>query len=143
MRDERGFSIGRAAHDFSIDEWAIARLAEEWFAGWIDGDLDVLVGSLADEPVLLPQNQPAVVGRESIRRMYRALLDSVAIACEWEVMEVEASGDWGYFWSTYKLAATPRDAGAKIESEGKLLVIVKRRADGSWKIARLIDNSRR
>ncbi len=58
-------------------------------------------------------------------------------------MEVEASGDWGYFWSTYKLTATPKAGGVPIESEGKSLFVVKRVPGGAWKIARLIDNSSR
>jgi ketosteroid isomerase-like protein len=65
------------------------------------------------------------------------------IKSEGTLMEVEASGDWGYFWSTYKLTATPKAGGATIESEGKSLFIVKRAPGGAWKIARLMDNSSR
>ena len=82
-------------------------------------------------------------GKEEIRRLYQAVFKEVTIKSEGTVMEVEASGDWGYFWSTYKLTATPRAGGETIESEGKSLFVVKRQPDGTWKIARLMDNSSR
>ena len=55
--------------------------------------------------------------------------------------EVDASGDWGYFWSTYSLRSTPKAGGNPTTTKGKSVFIVKRQRDGSWKIARLIDNS--
>ncbi len=58
-------------------------------------------------------------------------------------MEVEVSGDWGCFWSTYRLTATPKAGGERTESEGKSLFVGKRQPGGAWKIARLMDNSSR
>ena len=127
----------------SQDTEAIRQLAADWRSGWLAGDADALLSLYSDEPVLMPQGQPAVSGKDAIRALYEAVLNEVAIRSEGTLMEVEASGDWGYFWSTYKLTATPKAGGAPIESEGKSLFIVKRQASGAWKIARLIDNSSR
>jgi uncharacterized protein (TIGR02246 family) len=123
------------------DLQAIKQLAADWRAGWLAGDVDALLSLYADEPVLMPQGQPAVSGKNAIRPLYQAVLKEVAIQSEGTLMEVEASGDWGYFWSTYRLTATPKAGGERIESEGKSLFIVKRQPSGAWKIARLIDNS--
>jgi uncharacterized protein (TIGR02246 family) len=122
---------------------AIKQLAADWRAGWLAGDVDALLCLYADEPVLMPQGQPAVIGKDAIRPLYQAVLKEVTIQSEGTLMEVETSGDWGYFWSTYKLTATPKAGGAPIESEGRSLFIVKRDPGGAWKIARLIDNSTR
>lgn len=120
---------------------AIRQLAADWRSGWLAGDADALLSLYADEPVLMPQGQPAVYGKETIRELYQAVLQEVTIQSEGQLMEVEASGDWGYFWSTYRLTAAPKAGGEATESEGKSLFIVKRQTDGTWKIARLIDNS--
>jgi uncharacterized protein (TIGR02246 family) len=120
---------------------AIAQLAADWRAGWLSGDTDLLLSLYAENPVLMPQDQPAVVGKDAIRSLYEPLLREFTIHSESALMEVEASGDLGYFWSSYTLAAAPKAGGESIESKGKSLFIVKRRSDGAWKIARLIDNS--
>jgi ketosteroid isomerase-like protein len=62
------------------------------------------------------------------------------IKSETRLMDVEASGDLGYFWCTYALTATPKAGGESLEEKGKSVFIVKRE-HGDWKIARLIDNS--
>ena len=125
------------------DIQAIKQIAADWRSGWLAGDLDALLSRYGDEPVLMPQGQPAVWGKEAIRELYRPVLEEFIIASESTLMEVEASGNWGYFWSTYKITATPKAGGAKVESEGKSLFIVNRGTGDTWKITRLIDNSSR
>jgi uncharacterized protein (TIGR02246 family) len=122
---------------------AIKQLANDWRSGWLAGDADSLLSLYADDPVLMPQGQPAVFGKDAIRSLYQPVLKEFAFKSQAKLMEVEASGDWGYFWSTYTLTATPKAGGEPFEDEGKSVFIVKRELGGAWKIARLIDNSDR
>lgn len=121
---------------------AIRQLAEDWRDGWLAGDADALLALYADDPVLMPWGQPAVFGKDAIRPLYQSVFKEYAFSSHNRVMDVEASGDWGYFWCTYKLTATPKAGGKPLEEEGKSVFIV-RREHGAWKIARLIDNSDR
>jgi uncharacterized protein (TIGR02246 family) len=125
----------------SEDVRAIEQLAADWRSAWLTGDTDALLSLYADQPVLMPQGQPAVMGKEAIRSLYQSVLKEYEFRSEGKVMEVEASGDWGYFWSTYTLTATPKAGGKPLTSAGKTVFIVKRQPNGAWKIARLIDNS--
>lgn len=120
---------------------AIKQLAEDWHAGWENSDTEVLLALYADDPILMPQGQPAVVGKEAIRSLYQSFFNEFTIKGEGKVKEIEVSGDLGYFWSYYTLTATPKTGGEKITDEGKSVFIVRHQVDGSWKIARLIDNS--
>ena len=120
---------------------AIERLAADWRSGWLTGDVELLLSLYADEPVLMPQDCPAIVGKEAIRSLYRSVLGDYELKSEGTLKEVEASGDLGYFWSTYTLTATPKAGGKPVMSMGKSLFIVKRVPGGAWKIARLMDNS--
>ena len=126
---------------WSEDIQAIKQLAADWRSGWLAGDPDALLSLYAEEPVLMPQGQPAIVGKDAIRAAYQAVLKEVVIKSKGALMEVETSGDWGYFWSTYTLTATPKAGGRPIRSKGKSVFIVKRQPRGAWKIARLIGNS--
>jgi uncharacterized protein (TIGR02246 family) len=120
---------------------AIQQLAADWRSGWLSGDAERLLSLYADEPVLMPQDQPVVMGKDAIRSLYQAVLKEYDFKSEGKLVEVEAAGDWGYFWSAYTLTATPKGGGQPIQSTGKSVFIVKREPGGTWKIARLIDNS--
>ena len=125
--------------DEDID--AIKKLAADWRTGWLTGDTELLLSLWADDPVLMPQDQPAVIGRDAIRSIYQPVLKEYDFSSEGKLMEVEAAGDWGYFWSTYTLTATPKAGGQPVKSTGKSVFILKRGPGDAWKIARLMDNS--
>lgn len=126
----------------SKDIDAIKQLAEDWRSGWLAGDTDALLSLYADDPVLMPWGQPTVFGKDAIRPLYQSVFKEYSIESQTRLMDVEASGDLGYFWSTYTLTATPKAGGEAFEEEGKSLFIVKRE-HGAWKIARLMDDSDR
>ncbi len=123
------------------DIQALKQIAADWRSGWLAGDADLLLSLWGPKPVVLPQEQPAAVGKRAIRRIYQSVLKEFDIKSKSKVVEVEASGDLGYIWSTYKLTATPKAGGKQIRSTGKSLFIVKRQPGGAWKITRLMDNS--
>ena len=127
----------------SDDIEVIKQLAEDWRSGWLAGDAEALLSLYADDPVLMPSGQPAVFGKDAIRPLYQSVLKEYIFKSQTRLMDIEASGDLGYFWSTYKLTATPKAGGESFEEEGKSVFIVKRQHGGAWKISRLIDNSDR
>ena len=53
---------------------AIRQLAEDWRSGWLAGDADFLLSLYADDPVLMPQGQPELVGKDAIRPLYESVL---------------------------------------------------------------------
>ena len=81
------------------DVAAIMKLNEDWRSGWHAGDVDLLLSLYGDAPVLLPEGQAAVVGKEAIRPLYSSVLKEVDVRGQGAVMKVEVSGDLGYFWS--------------------------------------------
>lgn len=127
--------------DPTEDIEAIKRLAQAWRSGWLTGDADLLLSLYADDPVLMPQGQPEVVGKEAIRPLYEVVLKEYDFMSESVLQDVAASGDLGYFRVTYTLRATPKAGDESFEQDGKSLFIVKRQAGGAWKITCLMDNS--
>ena len=125
----------------SEDLAAIKKLAKDWDTGWDHGNPEALLSLYTDDPILMPQGQPAVIGKSAIRSIYHTFFKGFTVKGKGKVEEVEVSGDLGYFWSSYTLTAMPKAGGDKIKSKGKSLFLVKRQDDNSWKIARLIDNS--
>lgn len=123
------------------DLTAIKKIALDWNTGWDSGNVEALLLLYTDHPILLPQGQPAIIGKDAIRLMYQSIFEDFIIKGKGEVVDVQSSGNLGYFWSSYSLAATPKTGGEQITSKGKSLFIVKRQDDNSWKIALLMDNS--
>lgn len=119
----------------------IMDLAAAWRSGWLAGDADAILSLYSDDPVLMPQDHPAVFGKDAIRSLYEPVLRAYDFQSESKVLEVEADDKWGYFWSAYLLTATPKTGGESLRSAGKSVFIVKRQAGGAWRITRLIDNS--
>lgn len=124
----------------SKDIAAIKNLAQEWNTGWDRSDTEALLSLYTNDPVLIPQGQPEVIGKDAIRSLYSSLFAEFAVKGNGRVVKVEASGNLGYFWSSYTLTATPKAGGDQIKGEGRSVFIVKRQEDNSWKIALLIDN---
>jgi uncharacterized protein (TIGR02246 family) len=122
---------------------AIRQLAEEWHAGWQASDVEALLALYAEDPVLMPENQPAVIGSDAIWSLYHSVFDECTVKGSGEIIEIEIAGNWDFFWLNYTISASPKSGGELIEDEGKSIFIVKRGVDGSWKIARLIANSDR
>ena len=125
----------------SDDIEAIKRLAAEWRSGWLAGGADSLLSLYADEPVLMPQDQPVVVGKDAIRPLYEAVLKEFDFHGEATVKEIVISGDLGFFRTAYTLTATPKAGGKPTKVTGKSIFIVQRDSGGTWRIARLMDNS--
>jgi uncharacterized protein (TIGR02246 family) len=125
----------------SEDIAAILKLAKDWRSGWDASDPEALLSLFADNPILMPQGRPAVMGKDAIRSLYHSFFTEFTVKGEGEVMEVAVSGDLGYLWSSYTLTATPKSGGDQTKGKGKSVFIVRRQDDNSWKIARLIDNS--
>jgi uncharacterized protein (TIGR02246 family) len=127
----------------SDDVAAIKQLVQDWHAGWQDSDVEALLALFTDDPVLMPDGQPSVMGKDAIRSLYEAFFAVYIVKGECDLQEVEVSCDLGYFWVNYTLTATPKAGGAKIKDDSKSVFIVRRQGDDSWKIARLMDNSNR
>ena len=121
---------------------AIRRLAEAWHAGWEAGNAEALLDLYAADPVLIPENQPAIRGRLAILNIYRSVFKDFVIAGSGEIQDVLVDGALGCLWSAYQLTATPRNSqAAAVHGAGNSLFILRRHSDGAWKITHLMSNS--
>lgn len=99
------------------------------------GELDRLVAACyADDAVVLPPNLPPVQGRGQIRELFRELTEAGSGEVVRETTALHVTGDLGY--GIGKQTATIRRPGQQATWEvGKFLLIYRRQADGTWKIA--------
>jgi len=91
-----------------------------------------------DDGALLPPNEAAVQGRESIRKWFTAFPPVSNFRVD--VVEIDGHGDVAYTRGNYSLTISPPGA-APVSDKGKYVEIWRKQADGSWKIKADMFNS--
>jgi len=124
-----------------LDRAAIVALIDQEVRAAGHGDMDVYEAALADDAVFMPPNGPARHGKE-LRSWLREFLEGFAV--EWlsfEHEETVVEGNLGYHTYRYEWKLTPRAGGEPTLGHGKGVHIVRREADGAWRIVREIWNA--
>jgi ketosteroid isomerase-like protein len=135
-----GFSVGcqRPTGLSEADRTAIRQVGETDMKmmnakNWL-GDVELYT----EDAIQLPPNQAAVQGKAAIQAWEEAFPPFSNFQAQ--SLEIGGQGDVAYDRGTYSMTMTPPGA-ASIEDHGKYLTILRKQADGSWKISRLIYNS--
>ena len=108
-------------------------------------DIDTLASLWTDDVVMLPAGEPALIGRDANRASITRLRDQTGGAQISDYIlsfnEVKVTGDWAFEWGTYSGTLAPEGGGESLRATGKVIRVLKKDADGSWKIARAMYNS--
>jgi len=108
-------------------------------------DIDTLASLWTDDVVMLPAGEPALIGRDANRASITRLRDQSGSAEISDYIlsfnEVKVTGDWAFEWGTYSGTLAPEGRGESLRATGKVIRVLKKDADGSWRIARAMYNS--
>ncbi len=126
------------------DRAGINKTRNDYVSAWKAANADQLTSLYTSDALVLYPNQPAVVGRSAILAYFKASFAELAPEdFELTSAEIEVVGSWAFDRGMYRWKAAPRVGGEPISDHGKYLVILQRQPDGSWKVARDMDNSDR
>jgi ketosteroid isomerase-like protein len=123
----------------AADEAAIRQADEAWSKAAEAMQLDGPTGYfsyLLEDDVMLPPNEPMLIGKEAVRKAMTAFFAMPGFAVKWQPTKVEAasSGDFGYSLGTFELSVND-PKGMPMPDRGKYLAVWKKQPDGSWKVA--------
>jgi uncharacterized protein (TIGR02246 family) len=103
-------------------------------------DVETLVSLWTDDIVSIPQDGQPVIGKEanrnSLLKLKEASKDIDIAEYNMAFNELKVIGDWAFEWGTFTGTIKSKDGGETLQSSGKLFRVLKRDADGSWKVAR-------
>jgi uncharacterized protein (TIGR02246 family) len=122
-----------------ITEHEVRAVADEIIAADNVRDLNAVLRLYEVDAVLLPPNEPAVVGRDAIRPRYEALFQSMTPAIVSKIDEVQVAGDWAFVRGNNAGEMRPligHSSPPKLDDV--FLMILHRGQDGRWRIARLM-----
>lgn len=120
----------------------VIAVADQEATSMQSGDVNQYWRILSKDAVFLPPNMPALQG-EGLRQWLREFVDSNRV--EWprfEHGETMISGDLAFHEYVYTMKVTPRAGGQPAVGYGKGAQVLRREADGEWKILRNIWNAR-
>ena len=114
------------------DERAIRELVETWLTASKAGDTEGVLALMGDDVLFLtPGREP--FGKEEFRAQSEAL-KNVTMDGRAEVREIEVHGDLA--WIRNHIDLTVTGEGQSKERSGYTLTILKKGADGQWRLFR-------
>jgi uncharacterized protein (TIGR02246 family) len=129
-----------SADDMAALEAAFTAVSDAWQEAYVAGDAAGVASLYSDDAMYMLPNELAVQGRMAIEQRLSSMMEQLtsrSIEIAGDITEV--SGDLAYGTGMYKMSGEVM--GEPLEDEGKYLVVMKKQADGSWKIQAHIWNS--
>lgn len=123
---------------------AIDSLRGRYAARWRGADAAGLAQLYAADAVLLYPDQPALHGQPAIQTYFEGFFgafrqEEFVLTSE----ELQITDQWAFDRGTVRWRGVPSAGGPAVTDQGKYLVILERQPDGSWRVARDMDNSDR
>jgi uncharacterized protein (TIGR02246 family) len=100
------------------------------------GDKTKMMSQWADDFVLLPPAGPVMQGRAVIAKAFEGVESPEIVDYVLDVKEITVLGDHAFEWGTYHYTMRPRGGGEAVRTSGKLMRILQRQPDRSWKMFR-------
>jgi uncharacterized protein (TIGR02246 family) len=118
------------------DEREIRALVTTWMDATRAGDLDTVLGLMADDVVFLVHGREPMVGKAAYAAATRAMAAHGAPTIDGhsDIREVVVHGDVAFMWAHLTVVMTP-PAGAPMKRAGHPLTVL-RKERGRWVIAR-------
>ena len=120
----------------STDEQAIRDLVALWHSATAKGDIDTVLGLMAEDVVFLVAGKAPMRGRRAFEQSLRALLEQYRIESSGEIQEIEVCGSLAYSWANLKVKIVPLSGGPAPVREGSTLSILRKESQGAWVIVR-------
>lgn len=120
------------------DAEQIETVKAAWIAALKAGDVDLLMSLVTDDVVAMHPSGKTTQGKQEMaddfqRFFAKFRIDQTAI-CE----ECIVAGEWAFERSRVNTKLEPIAGGQASEVDSKVVVILRRTADGNWKVARTI-----
>lgn len=125
-----------SSHDDDDDQAQIRQLVSTWMTATQAGDVETILGLMADDAVFLIPGRPPMRKPEFAEQARaQAQPGAPKIEGQSQIQEIQVSGDWAFMWSRLAVSVTPPGGVAPIEREGHTLTVFHKQ-QGRWLLAR-------
>jgi uncharacterized protein (TIGR02246 family) len=116
------------------DEREIRELVDRWMAATREGDLPTVLSLMTDDVIFMVPGQPPF-GKQAFAKASEGMKD-VRIDGTSDIQEVQVMGDWAYLSNHLTMTVAPPRGGKPMRRSGYTLTILRKAADGKWRLAR-------
>jgi len=129
------FSCNQSTVDLKAEEAAIRKTDSTWSSLAKQGeDVDKIVSYWSDDAVLLAPGQPAVKGKEALRKMVTDSKNIPGFSISWRSSDINFSPDGKLAYMYGENLMTMKDStGMSLNFPGRGYTIWRKEADGNWK----------
>jgi uncharacterized protein (TIGR02246 family) len=117
------------------DEQQIRKLIDDWATASREGDLDTVMNLMTEDVVFLTPGNPPM-HRKDFAAGATAMKGTVRIEGRSDVQEITVNGDTAICWNRLEVEITPLAGGVTSKRVGNTLSVLRRGADGQWRIWR-------
>src|SRR6478735_7378008 len=115
------------------DERAIRQVVDTWMNATRTGDLQTVLSLMTDDVIfMVPGREP--FGKKEFAAGADSLEDTRVDGVS-DIVEIQVLGDWAYLRNHIALTMTPQ-SGTPVRRSGYTLTIMRKGADGRWRLAR-------
>lgn len=118
------------------DQQQIRDLVATWHKASAAGDIETVLGLMAEDVVFLIPGQEPMRGRDAFAASFKeSAIDRFRLESSFEILEIEIADDWAFMVSHLRVTMTPLEHGTPVRRAGHTLTIF-RREDDKWLLAR-------
>lgn len=118
------------------EEQQIREIVLTWISATAEGDLDRVLGLMAEDVVFLSAGQPPLRGRDAFESASRSMAGKMRFEGHPDIREIHVAGDYAFCWTRLHVTATPRDEGLPIRRAGDVFSVFRKEQDGRWRLFR-------
>jgi ketosteroid isomerase-like protein len=128
------------AVDITADVEAIKAEINQLSYAHDSGDLDSFLATQTEDVILMPPGEESLYSKAAVRERFTPMFEFFNLKIAPSIDEVEVSGDLAFVRYSYSLQVIPKTEGEMMELNGKVIFILTRQSDSSWKITHYISN---
>lgn len=117
----------------SNDEQQIRQLVATWIAATKVGNIETVLGLMAEDVVFLLPGRPPMVGRGAFAAAARGAAGQEPPQFDGtsEIQEIQVCGEWAFLWTKLSVVVTPPGGAPPLRRAGHTLSVLKKE-NGRW-----------
>jgi ketosteroid isomerase-like protein len=129
--------------DSKADKAALDNITKITIKAFNQGNIENYIALIADDAVYMPPGVGAILGKDAIRDWYKGVISNNQFDIDIINESTELHGEFAFERVVWKGTSTSKKGGEPFHHNSMCLNVLRKQADGTWKIWKSIWNRNR